>query len=261
MTRRAPARARLGRPQWAISVAVALGVIGFVAAAQWNSSLGRQEFVTSAQRVLVTEAEQLQLEQEQLRAEIEAAEERVLGFQEADVGSQATRAEINQELAAARLAAGLTEVTGPGMVLEIADSQREVPVGESPTNYIVLVDDLRDIVTALWASGAEAMTISGGASQGAPAERVVATTSIYGVGASILVNTAFLSPPFRIEAIGPDGLHERFLAHPSYLGRVSQRIEAYGLQFASEPRDELTLPEFIGNTQLRWGAPFESEEE
>ena len=84
----------------------------------------------------------------------------------------------------------------------------------------------------------------------------MATSSIYGAGAAILVNAVPLSPPFRIEAVGPEGLHERFLGHPSYLGRVAQRIEAYGLQFASEARDELTLPEFIGNTRMRWGAPL-----
>lgn len=254
MTRRSAAAA-LRRPQWAISIAAGLGVIGFIGAAQWNSSLARQEFITSAQRVLITEAEQAQREQERLRSDIEAAEDQVRGFQEADVGSQATREELNDRLAAARLKTGLVEVRGPGMVLEISDSQREVPIGESPTNYIVLVDDLRDIVTALWASGAEAISISGGATVDAPAERLVATSSIYGVGSSILVNTAFLSPPFRIEAIGPPGLHDRFLANPTYLARVARRIDAYGLQFASEPRDDLDLPAFIGNTRLRWGAP------
>ena len=251
MTRRSTAAA-LRRPQWAISIAAGLGIIGFIAAAQWNSSLARQEFVTSAQRVLITEAEQAQREQERLRSEIEAAEDRVRGFQEADVGSQAVRDALAQGLAAARLKTGLVGVRGPGMVLEISDSQREVPIGESPTNYIVLVDDLRDIVTALWASDAEAISING--------ERLVATSSIYGVGASILVNTAFLSPPFRIEAIGPTGLHDRFLANPTYLARVARRIDAYGLQFASEPRDDILLPEFIGNTRLRWGAPLVESE-
>jgi uncharacterized protein YlxW (UPF0749 family) len=202
--------------------------------------------------VLITEAEQAQREQERLRSEIEAAEDRVRGFQEADVGSQAVRDALAQGLAAARLKTGLVGVRGPGMVLEISDSQREVPIGESPTNYIVLVDDLRDIVTALWASDAEAISING--------ERLVATSSIYGVGASILVNTAFLSPPFRIEAIGPTGLHDRFLANPTYLARVARRIDAYGLQFASEPRDDIELPEFIGNTRLRWGAPLVESE-
>jgi uncharacterized protein YlxW (UPF0749 family) len=256
MTRRRPAPRRFSRPQWAISIAAALAVIGFVGAAQWNSSLARQEFVTSAQRVLITEAEQLQRQQEGMRTDIEAAEDRVRTFQERSEGSRSELEALNQALGIARLASGLDAVRGPGAVIEIADSQRPVPVGESPTNYIVLVDDIRQIVTALWASGAEAITISGGAAEGVFAERLVSTTSIYGVGSSILVNTAFLSPPFRIEAIGPDGLHDRFLTHPSYLARVARRVDAYGLQFASEARDELTLAAFIGNTRLRWGAPI-----
>lgn len=256
MTRRRPVPRRFARPQWAISIAAALAAIGFVGAAQWNSSLARQEFVTSAQRVLITEAEQLRRQQESLRAEIESAEQRVRSFQERDEGSRTELEALNAALGIARMAAGLDAVRGPGVVMEIADSQRPVPVGESPTNYIVLVDDMRDIVTALWASGAEAITIAGGVAEGVPAERLVSTTSIYGVGSSILVNTAFLSPPFRIEAIGPEGLHDRFLSHPTYLARVARRIDAYGLQFASEARGELTLPAFIGNTRLRWGAPL-----
>jgi uncharacterized protein YlxW (UPF0749 family) len=240
-----------------ISIGGALAVIGFVGAAQWNSSLARQEFITSAQRVLITEAEQLQRQQEALRADIEESEDRVRTFQERSAGSQSQLDALNQALAVARLASGLDPVRGPGVVIEIADSQRPVPVGESPTNYIVLVDDIRDIMTALWASGAEAITISGGAAEGGPpAERLVSTTSIYGAGSAILVNDVPLSPPYRIEAIGAEGLRDRFLAHPSYLARVERRIETYGLQFANEARDELTLAAFIGNTRLRWGVPM-----
>jgi uncharacterized protein YlxW (UPF0749 family) len=260
MSRRLPPRRRLTRPQWAISVGLGLAVIGFVGAAQWNSSLARQEFISSAQRVLISQAEQAQREQERLRAEIEAADERVQAFQEQSAGSQATLQQLNEELATARLATGLEEVRGPGLVIEIADSLRPVPEGESGTPYLVLADDLRDIVTALWASGAEAITIAGGAAEGVPSERVAATTSIDGAGNAILVNSARLTPPYRIEAIGSDGLLDRFLAHPTYLFRVARRIEAYGLQFAHEARDEVTLPAFIGNTRMRWGAPISEDD-
>lgn len=254
MTRRLPARSRLSRPQWTLTIGAALAAIGFLAAAQWNSSFARQEFTTSAQRVLTAQAERLQATQERLRNDLGAAEERVRAFEEAGQGSGTIREQVNQELAAARLAAGLTDVRGPGMVLEIADSLRPVPEGESANNYIVLVDDLRDLVNALWASGADAITV-GGLTEGIPPERLVATSSIYGIGTSIVVNTAYLSPPFRIEAVGPDGLHDRFLAHPIYLARVAQRIEGFGLQFASEANDDLTLEGFIGNTRMRYGAP------
>lgn len=252
-----PPRRRFTRPQWAISIGLALAVIGFIGAAQWNSSLGRQEFVTSAQRVLVSEAEQAQRQQESLRTQIEEAEARLREFQARDEGSRTVQERLNQEVAAARLIAGLTDVRGPGVVIEIADSLQPVPPDGRDANYLVLTDDVRDIVTALWGSGAEAISISGGGA--GPSERLVTTTSIYGVGSSILVNTAFLSPPFRIEAIGPEGLADRFQAHPSYLTRVAARIDAYGLQFAWEPRDEVIVEAFVGNTRLRYGAPLTEE--
>ncbi len=232
---------------WAISIASALAVMGFVGAAQWNSSLARERFTTSAQQVLADQVVDLENEQAQLRAQIAEAEAEVQAIQEQSTSSSAILAALNARLDEARLAGGLTAVSGPGVIVEIADSNRVVPPGENPASFIVLVDDLRDIVAALWASGAEAIAIDG--------ERLVATSSIYGVGASVLVNTSFLSPPFRIEAIGGDGLLERFQAHPAFTGRVAQRIEFFGLEYAAAAADDLQLPAFIGSTAFRWGVP------
>jgi len=238
---------RLLSPQWAVSIAAALAVIGFVGYAQWNGSPKRVEFATSVQQVLAEQVTELEQEQEDLRGQIAEAEAQVLDFQNASTTSSSALAEVNRRLEEARLATGLTALKGPGVVVEISDSKRVVPDGENPANYIVLVDDLRDIVVALWASGAEAITING--------ERLVATSSIYGVGASVLVNTAFLSPPFRIEAIGAEGLLERFETNAAFVGRVSQRIEAFGLEFATQAADALELPAFVGNTRFRWAVP------
>ena len=235
------------RRGWALSIAAALTVTGFVGAAQWNSSVQREAFTSSAQQVLAAQVIELEQEQGELRDQIADAEAEVQQFQEESTTSSATLAELNARVAEARLAAGLTAVHGPGAVIEIEDSKRVVPPGDNPSSFIVLVDDLRDIVDALWASGAEAIAING--------ERLVATSSIYGVGASVLVNTAFLSPKFRIEAIGPEGLLDRFLVSDAFLGRVAQRIDFYGLEFATAVRDDLTLPAFIGNTRFRWAVP------
>ena len=237
------------RPQagWAISIAAALCVVGFVGAIQWNSSLAREAFTTSAQQTLSRQVSGLEAEQNDLRGQVEAAQADVQRFQAESTTSSAALDQLNRQLAAARLATGLTAVHGPGVVVEIADSKRVVPAGENPANFIVLVDDLRDIVTALWASGAEAIAING--------ERLVASSSIYGVGASVLVNTAFLSPPFRIEAVGSDGLLDRFQAHPAFVGRVAHRIDFFGLEFAAEAAGDLQLPAFIGSTRLRWAVP------
>ena len=234
-------------PQWAVSIAAALAVIGFVGYAQWNGSPERAQFATSVQQVLADQVSKLEDEQEDLRGQLAAAEAQVLDFQTASTTSSSALAEVNRRLEDARLAAGLTALHGPGVVIEISDSKRVIPDGENPANYIVLVDDLRDIVAALWASDAEAIAING--------ERLVATSSIYGVGASILVNTAFLSPPFRIEAIGSDGLLDRFTENAAFKGRVAQRIDVFGLEFASQTTDALDLPAFVGNTRFRWAVP------
>ena len=228
-------------------MAVALGVLGFVMAAQWNGEVQRTSYTTSAQQALAEQALALEQEQDSLQAQLATVERDLADIQERSQGSQTELAAVNADLAEARLAAGLTAVAGPGVVIEIADSRRIVPAGENPGNYIVLADDLRDIVVALWDSGADAIAING--------ERLVATTSIYGVGASVLVNTAFLSPPFRIEAVGPPDLDDRFQANPAYLGRVAQRIEAFDLEFATESQTDLQVPAFIGSTNLRWAVP------
>ncbi|HUG95699.1 MAG TPA: DUF881 domain-containing protein [Pleomorphomonadaceae bacterium] len=230
-------------------MALALGVLGFVAAAQWNSEVQRASYTTSAQQVLAAQALTLEQEQEVLQAQLAGVEAELTELQRQSEGSQTALAEVNRAVGEARLAAGLAAVSGPGMVIEIADSRRTVPAGENPANYIVLADDLRDLVVALWHAGAEAITING--------ERLVATSSIYGVGSAVLVNTAFLSPPFRIEAIGPGGLEERFRVDAAYLGRVAHRIEAFDLEFATLSSDDLQLPAFIGSTSLRWAVPVD----
>lgn len=239
------------RPQRALSLAAALAVIGFIGAAQWNGSLIPQQFSTSAQQVLARQVVELESEQKQMRAQIAAAETRVQAFQSKTAGSQTALDALNTQLAGARLVAGLTAVSGPGVVIEISDSKRIVPAGDNPSNYIVLVDDLRDIVTALWASGAEAISING--------ERLSTNSSIYGVGSSVLVNTAFLSPVFRIEAIGSTGLLDRFMSNPAFLGRAAHRIETFGLEFATTTTDSLRLNAYIGNTSFRWGVPQDGE--
>jgi uncharacterized protein YlxW (UPF0749 family) len=239
------------RPQagWAVSIALALCVVGFVGAMQCSSRGSPDPYKTSAQQTLARQITTLEGEQNDLRSQIASAEAEGQRVQAESTSDSAALKQLNDQLAAARLSVGLTAVTGPGVIVEIADSKRVVPQGENPANFIVLVDDLRDIVAALWASGAEAIAIND--------ERLVATSSIYGVGASVLVNTAFLSPPFRIQAIGTDGLLDRFQASPAFRGRVAHRIDFFGLEFAAQAATDLQIPAFVGSTRFRWAVPRE----
>lgn len=237
----------------AVSLAVALALIGLVGVAQWRGEVGRTGFTSSAVQVLAGQVVELQDEQAVLLEEIAGYEAEITEFQERGGRSQTALELVNQRLANARLAAGLTAVRGPGVIVVVADSNRVVPEGANPTDFVVQVQDLRDIVVALWASGAEAVSIND--------QRLVSTTSIYGVGNAVLVNTAFLSPAFEIRAIGPADLEQRFLDHPTFLARALQRIESFDLEFATQTADDIQVPAFVGNTTFRWAVAEGVQEE
>ena len=242
-----------GLRQLRLSLTVALGVVGFVAAAQWNSQVTRAEYTTSAQQVLARQVLELEQDQQALRAEIAQHEQRIAEFQQSGGISQSALQQLNDRLASTRLAAGLTEVRGPGVVVAISNSVLIVPEGANPDDYIVQADDLRDIVIALWASDAEAIAING--------QRLVSTSSIYGVGPVFVVNGVFLSPPFQISAIGPGDLRSAFSAHPAFLGRAARRVDAYGLEYRSASLDDLRVGAFVGTTRFRWATPVSDNAE
>ena len=232
------------RRELAFSLAIALALLGLVAVAQWRGESSRLEFTSSAVQVLSGQVLALQDEQQALREEIAGHEAEIAEFQERGGESQSLLERLNEQLDRARLAGGLAPLRGPGLVVEIADSNRVVPEAANPEDFIVQVDDLRDIVRALWASGAEAVSIND--------QRLVSTTSIYGAGSAILVNTALLSPTYRVVAIGPAELEERFFASPAFVGRAYQRIQTFDLEFATLPVEDIEVPGFVGNTRFTW---------
>src|SRR6185437_17020012 len=67
--------------------------------------------------------------------------------------------------------------------------------GVDPNQLVVHQSDLQAVVNALWAGGAEAMSIAG--------QRVIATSAVRCVGNTLLLNGEVYSPPFRVVAIGP----------------------------------------------------------
>ena len=72
-----------------------------------------------------------------------------------------------------------------------------VPPGGSVADYRVGARDLRLVVEELWLAGAEAVSVNG--------ERLVPTTAFVDIGGTLLVNSAYLAPPYQVAAIGPAG--------------------------------------------------------
>ena len=103
---------------------------------------------------------------------------------------------MSQAPAAGRLAlrgAGRPDpVRGPGLTVTLDDApERRDRLGghATPNDLVVHQQDIQAVVNALWAGGAEAMTIQG--------QRVIATTGIKCVGNTVVLHGVPYSPPYR----------------------------------------------------------------
>ncbi len=98
---------------------------------------------------------------------------------------------------------------------------------------VVHQQDIQAVANALWAGGAEAMTIQG--------QRVVATTGIKCVGNTVILHGVPYSPPYVISAIGPvDGMLESVDTSPYIeLYLAAGRARAWAGRSARRARCEL----------------------
>ena len=237
-------------PGWQVTLAVALLALGFLIAAQLQSEGPRVQYTTQERQPLVTTAEDLQAKQDQLKAQILDLRSRIETLESRAQGSAVLVRQLNDELADARMAAGLVPIEGPGLVLQLEDSSLPVPQGGNSTDYLVSARDVRTIVEQLWLAGAEAIAVN--------AERITGTSAILDIGGSVLVNSAYLSPPYQVSAIGPSGLYDRLSHSSGFIAFVRARAEAFqiGIRFAELP--SIDLPAFAGAVTLRYGQPLPS---
>ncbi|WP_460606290.1 DUF881 domain-containing protein [Jatrophihabitans fulvus] len=152
------------------------------------------------------------------------------------------------------LPGGLRAVRGAGLVVvlddaDTADASNDQNDGNGGNDgsvdlnqLVVHQSDLQAVVNALWAGGAEAMTIAG--------QRIIPTSAVRCVGNTLLLNGEVYSPPYRVAAIGPSRtMLDRLDASPGvqlFRGAAS----SYGLGYTTETDDDLTLPAYRGSITL-----------
>ena len=67
----------------------------------------------------------------------------------------------------------------------------------------------------------------------------------------ILVNYAYLAPPYQITAIGPKGLYERLTAVPSFAELVRTRADGFGISIGFAEPEKVVVPAYAGAVTLR----------
>lgn len=248
-----------GGPRWRgrVLVALTLVVAGVLAAVTYDEAAARLQGRQEIRAALVDDiraesdaSDELAAELESLRAEVGRARDELLA-------SSTTGQRALDELARAEAGAAAVPVSGPGLLVTLANAGSDAdddPVGggtEADVRGRVRDGDLQQVVNALWAAGAEAISING--------QRLGPTSAIRFAGEAVLVDFRPVTNPYEVRAIGdPETLSSGFLASPE-VGALALIEETYGLRFDFARKDDLSLPA-ASTPELRSARPVTDDE-
>jgi uncharacterized protein YlxW (UPF0749 family) len=176
-----------------------------------------------------------------LRAEVDADTARL-----AEVDQPVKQA--RQEADALRAPAGFTALHGPGLTVTLNDSSRrsnEFGAQNAPDNddLVVHQGDVQAVVNALWAGGAEAMSIMD--------VRVISTSAVRCVGNTLLLHGRVFSPPFKITAIGEPTAMHRALESAEGVQQFRDAVADFGLGYTETVERNVTVRAYDGSSDLR----------
>jgi len=216
--------------QWALAL-VGL-VLGIMLAFQFRVTreINKTEPVQRAQR-MSAEVSQLKKERDYLQASVS---ELRATLDQLPAGPRDT--ELKEELEMARILAGVTELSGPGVEVTLNDSNITLKPGENPNLYVLHDEDVLRVLNEIRAAGAEAISING--------QRLLASTEIRCTGPTIVLNkNKRLAPPYVITAIGnPDTLEGSI----KMKGGVAETLQFWGIQVGVKKIPQVTVPPYSG---------------
>lgn len=230
-------------PSWQVTLTGALFVLGFLIAAQLAAEGPRVRYTSQERAPLIETALELQDQQDALLARVLELRAQIVELEGEEPGSEALVREINAALEEARIAGGLVQVTGPGIIFRLEDAENP----GTERDALVTARDIRTLVQELWLAGAEAVSVNG--------ERVTTGTAVLDIGNAILANSAYLAPPYQVSTIGADDLYERLTGSASFVEFVRSRIEPYGLRLSFSELDSVIVPAYAGTIRSRYARP------
>jgi uncharacterized protein YlxW (UPF0749 family) len=161
-------------------------------------------------------------------------------------GADARVAEAQGAADALRGIAGMSAVRGPALTVELNDAPTradgQLPPGATVNDIVVHQQDVQGVVNALWAGGAEAMTIMG--------QRVISTGAVRCVGNTLLLYGRTYSPPFTVTAIGPVDRLRASLADSRSVQAFEQAARDFQLGYQVKDEGDVRMPGYTGQVSL-----------
>jgi len=234
------ARARRRRLGGQVLVAVVLALAGLLVAVTYRQASAGSQGRAQVREALVKDIDREQHTTDGLAARLDTLRATVDRTRDAALRATGAGQAALDQLAGAEQGAAAVAVTGPGLRVTLADAPSGAdadPVGTRPTapsGSAVRDSDLQLVVNALWAAGAEAISVDG--------QRLGPTSTIRTAGEAILVDFQPVTSPYQVDAIGSaDTLSQRFLADPE-VQALAVVTQSYGLRFDFAKEGHLALP-------------------
>lgn len=236
-------------------LAAGLLLLGFVLATAYRATLRQAPDSERVRQALVQDvrdgsalSDSLQRRAQQLSGQL--SRQRDAALTASRDGDRAAAEVRRLEAAAAQRA-----VHGPGVAVVVGDASgtdqvdpntgQRVPASVDD-NGRIQDRDLQSLVNALWAAGAEAVSVGG--------QRLAPTTTIRGAGEAILVDLRPVQSPYALAAVGdPATLLPRF-ADSEAARRFQSYTGLYGIQFTVRAAKDLQLPAAT-DPDLRYASP------
>jgi uncharacterized protein YlxW (UPF0749 family) len=231
---------------WRIAVPVACACAGLLATTSMVNARGTDlRGGPSAELIDIVAAQRA--EAEQLNSHIDQVQQEVTTLSEQVGGSRLRGLESRiDELA---VSAGMTALEGPGLTVSLDDAplDQELPDGVSTNRLVVHQQDIQAVVNALWAGGAEGMTLQG--------QRIISTTGIKCVGNTVLLQGVPYAPPYVVVAVGDsDRMSDALFASDDVL-RYRSDAATLGLGWSFERLSSVRLPAYEGTPDLEYARP------
>jgi uncharacterized protein YlxW (UPF0749 family) len=228
-------RPRLSLSPRLLAVVVAVGLVTGVAAAQVRE---RADEVGASRRGLVSDIRDRTAATDRLAAEVAALSEAVSRTRAQLLGANEQGRRAADEVAALELLSGTVAVRGPGLVVRLDDASDAGPGsgdrGGQSGDGRVYDRDVQEVVNALWAAGAEAVSVND--------QRLTAQTAIRSAGEAVLVDLRPLSPPYVLRAIGDVDALEPAFVDSATARKFQTWTSLYGLGFEVSRAKDLRLP-------------------
>lgn len=217
----------------------------FIMAMQTQSAVLKSQG-ENKNKAIIDMIETLEKEVEALENNISQTREEIQNIESEQIEAEENSEAMQKTLSNLRVRAGLTEITGPGIIITLDDNETGAELAKNqnpnyflPESFIIHDKNLLYLVNALGLH-AEAIAINN--------QRITTSSHIRCVGTVIMVNSSRMAPPYEIKAIGVPAILEACITSSSeYKG-----LKAKEMPIKITQQEEITLPAYTGSLSFEY---------